>query len=136
MFEPNSLLWSVAYLQAVCLVLSAIGWVLGLKLQRLLPALLAAGLIGAACMVVSRIPPGAAGGVSLWQRIEHELAQFPARLVGSAAMISVLGVFLILHWCGNRFTIETEDDPAPERPFETEFRRWCDGNPIPRDGGP
>lgn len=136
MFEPNSLLWSVAYLQAVCLIVCAIGGVLGLRLPRLLPAVLAAGLIGAALMVIWQLRQGGGAGGSLWQQVEHELAQFPARLVGSAAMVSMLSVFLSLRWYWNRFAIEPEEDPVPEPPFETEFRRWCEGDPFPRDGTP
>ena len=134
MFEPNSLLWSVALLQAVCGVLSAVGWRLGLKLQVLVPALLAAGAVGAVASVAPQLTGSGGRGRSLWQLVEHELSQLSVRFMCCVAMLSVFSIFTVVHWYRTWLAAELEGDPPREVPFETEFRRWCSEGRSTGDG--
>jgi len=124
-FEPNSLLWSVALLQAVCGILSAVGWRLGLKLQVLVPALLAAGAVGAAASVAPQLTGNGGRGRPLWQLLEHALSQLSIRFMCCVAILSVFSIFAVVHWYRAWLAAELDGDPPREAPFETEFRRWC-----------
>ena len=120
MRQPDSLLYSLGALQFACGLLCGIGWYFGMRIERLLPALLAGGVLA----LTVQLGPGAtrilASGGSLEAFPQRKLSFGSTRPLTFLAMLGVLGIFAILH----RYWPQLTAAPEEAERLSVQVRRW------------